>query len=569
MSFPFNHAVSSTALQKSVEPRSVITLVLIENSRALERLWPDLRGHSLRSVLSKLEARYPGAPHTTYVLESLVPGDQLTRPGVARHRNSLDNCLEDLQFNYSPLNVLSSSDIWRAIEFLCSASIQEPSTVRNILVIAASSPAEGTSAKQHTSTVPYYNSWFGLAQRLTETNIQWHMILNAQQDMSRLTTLFNETTMLQRNVEEPLWLPAESDRFLVRLSSKTPAITPSLFSQESFKNPASPVSYHTLESSLPEDRPDNCSLPHTLPEPPAEAPSLVAQLQQVHGLTKKKVYGTKPVRKPFFRDERVTETSRRSTLLARSVPIDMDMTRAPGGRAVSHSVIDRSARVRHTGSAGGRMHGYHQPAPHWSPMSMASPIPSNLPSAASSSAAPTNLDSYISSPFNATPPPNVSTTPWAAFSGTSPSSSHLPGSSPAFAPLPTLPFNHTPGSPDNSPPPYLRDRAVPEISPSGVLFDPPGFYDGLGTHTPSHECEVSGHEPGMLASAASPSQPNSDVHLASQSGHSSAESNCSFSTEQMPSYNTDRWSQTSYGPTDSAYGSPNSSGSSSLKGWAG
>ncbi|PBK63691.1 hypothetical protein ARMSODRAFT_1023882 [Armillaria solidipes] len=568
MSFPFNHAASSSALQKSVEPRSVITLVLIENSRALERLWPDLRGHYLRTALSKLEARYPRAPHTFYVLETLAPGDQFTGPGVARQRNSLDTCLEDLQFNYSPLNVLSSTDIWRAIEFLCSASIQEPSTVRNILVIAASSPVEGTSAKQHTSTAPFYNSWFGLAQRLTETNIQWHMILNAHQDMSRLTTLFNETTMLQRNVEEPLWLPAESDRFLVRLSSKPQAITPSLFTQESFKNPPSSASFHTIESSLPDDRPDDCSLPHTLPEPPAEAPSLVAQLQQVHGLTKKKVYGTKPVRKPFFRDERVTETSRRSTLLARSVPIDMDMTRAPGGRAVSRSVIDRGARVRHyTGSAGGRMHGYHQPAPHWSPMSMASPIPSNLPSVASSSAAPTNLDSYIASPFNATPPPNVSTTPWAPFPGTSPPSSHLPGSSPAFAPLPTLPFNHTPGSPDNSPPPYLRDRAVPEISPSGVLFDPPSFYDGLGTHTPN-ECEFPGHEPGILVSAVSPSQLDSDVHLASQSGHPSAEPVCSFSTEQMSSYNTDRWSQTSYGPTDSAYGSPNSSGSS-LKGWAG
>ncbi len=62
MSFPFNHAVPSSALQKSVEPRSVITLVLVENSRALERLLPDLRGHYLRSALSKLEARYPGTP---------------------------------------------------------------------------------------------------------------------------------------------------------------------------------------------------------------------------------------------------------------------------------------------------------------------------------------------------------------------------------------------------------------------------------------------------------------------------------------------------------------------------
>lgn len=562
MSPPFDHVGPTSVLQKSVEPRSVITLILVENSWALERLWPDLRDHYLRSVLCKLEARYPGTPHTTYVLETLLPGDQFTGPGVPRQCGSLDTCLEDLQFNHCSSNVLSSSDIWRAIEFLCSANIQGPSTVRNILVIAASSPVEGTDAKQHTSNVPFYNSWFGLAHKLAETNIQCHMILNAYQDMTGLTTLFNETTMLQRNVEETLCLPAESERFLVRFSGKPPTITPSLFAQESFKNPPSSASYHTLDSSFTEDHPDTSSPPHLLPEPTAEAPSLVAHLQQVHGLTKKKVYGTKPVRKPFFRDERVTETSRRSTLLARSVPIDMDMTRAPGGRVVSHSVIDRSARVRHTISAGSRMHGYHQPAPHWSPMSMASPIPSNLPVTASSSAAPPNLDSYISSPFNPSPP-NVSSTPtpWTPFSGTSPSSSHVPCSTPAFAPLPTLPLSHTPSSPDNSPPPYLRD---PEILHPGVLFDPPSFYGhGQGTHTPNRECVFPGHGSGILASVVSPSQLDSDAH---QSGYSSSES---LSTEQISSYDANNWSQTTYGPTEPVYGSPNSSCSSSLKGWAG
>lgn len=40
------------------------------------------------------------------------------------------------------------------------------------------------------------------------------------------------------------------------------------------------------------------------------APSLVTRLQQWHGLTKKKVYGTKPARQPFFRDERIREKYR-------------------------------------------------------------------------------------------------------------------------------------------------------------------------------------------------------------------------------------------------------------------
>lgn len=57
---------------------------------------------------------------------------------------------------------------------------------------------------------------------------------------------------------------------------------------------------------------------HAPPETPvAEAPSLVAQLQQVHGLTKKKVYGAKPIRQPFFRDEKVMEKPARKLVSPR------------------------------------------------------------------------------------------------------------------------------------------------------------------------------------------------------------------------------------------------------------
>jgi hypothetical protein len=41
-------------------------------------------------------------------------------------------------------------------------------------------------------------------------------------------------------------------------------------------------------------------------------PSLVARLQQAHGLTKKKIYGAKPTRQPFFREDRVREKYRRA-----------------------------------------------------------------------------------------------------------------------------------------------------------------------------------------------------------------------------------------------------------------
>jgi len=76
-------------------------------------------------------------------------------------------------------------------------------------------------------------------------------------------------------------------------------------------------------------------------------PSLVSQLQQVHGLTKKKVYGTKPARQPFFRDERVRDKYRKApTPLTMPLPLaDPNPSPTTGGRAISQSRVDRMSRV--------------------------------------------------------------------------------------------------------------------------------------------------------------------------------------------------------------------------------
>jgi len=74
--------------------------------------------------------------------------------------------------------------------------------------------------------------------------------------------------------------------------------------------------------------------------------SLVSQLQQVHGLTKKKVYGAKPIRQPFFRDERTRERYQQTPPLTMSMPI-MDPNPSPtgGGRTMSQSRADRIGRL--------------------------------------------------------------------------------------------------------------------------------------------------------------------------------------------------------------------------------
>ena len=83
------------------------------------------------------------------------------------------------------------------------------------------------------------------------------------------------------------------------------------------------------------------------PAAPSEtdpAPSLVSQLQQVHGLTKKKVYGTKPLRQPFFRDERVRDKYRKvPTPLA--MPSEEVHSPSAGGKVLSQSRADRMSRV--------------------------------------------------------------------------------------------------------------------------------------------------------------------------------------------------------------------------------
>ena len=75
-------------------------------------------------------------------------------------------------------------------------------------------------------------------------------------------------------------------------------------------------------------------------------PSLVTQLQQVHGLTKKKVYGVKQVRTPFFREERVRDRYRKGTALLSTSPTATQLSSVPNGgsRGTTRSRAERSVR---------------------------------------------------------------------------------------------------------------------------------------------------------------------------------------------------------------------------------
>lgn len=84
---------------------------------------------------------------------------------------------------------------------------------------------------------------------------------------------------------------------------------------------------------------------HPKPTDTENSPRLVYNIQQVHGLTKKKVYGAKPARMPFFREERVRRES--------TGTIEPSSLVTPRERALSRTRAERAMRVAQSGSPTG------------------------------------------------------------------------------------------------------------------------------------------------------------------------------------------------------------------------
>ncbi|KIK64138.1 hypothetical protein GYMLUDRAFT_433584 [Collybiopsis luxurians FD-317 M1] len=102
-----------------------------------------------------------------------------------------------------------------------------------------------------------------------------------------------------------------------------------------------------IERDLPPVSNQSMHANTSAPPPDDEFPNLVTQLQQMHGLTKKKVYGTKPKRRPFVSAEVFREHPRKSSSLSPVSPSDTNH----GGRVTSPSVLDRAGRVYHQGGS--------------------------------------------------------------------------------------------------------------------------------------------------------------------------------------------------------------------------
>ncbi|KAF8063316.1 hypothetical protein FPV67DRAFT_236967 [Lyophyllum atratum] len=334
---------SSSPFKPLMQYQAVATLFLIENSRTMSTMWPDLQDRYLQNIMTGFENANPMAPVTTLILESL-PVHDTGFPAIPRQYNALRSGLQDVGFNWDVQNRLSADKILSGIEFLASAEFLGQPTMRHLIIVAASTPFDDTFG-MNTTAYSGNSPWHQLARKLTQADIQCHMVLSPTEDMSPLMALFDETLRLQSLVEEPPSFPIDNRRYLFRLSVRSSiysATVPHTNPPPSQRVP--PRRNHSLPNPMRTNDDDDMLMlaPTQEPENP---PSLVSQLQQVHGLTKKKVYGAKPVRKPFFREERARqEPAGAPTPLI--LPILKSSPRRNGsGRALSTSKAARINRM--------------------------------------------------------------------------------------------------------------------------------------------------------------------------------------------------------------------------------
>lgn len=390
---PIN-ATSSLPFSPIMQHQTIATLLLIENSQAMSFIWADLRDRYLPSLVTKLGSVDPAFSNKTIVLESLPLQNTEFSPVPLSH-DALQNSLCDVRFNYDPCNRLSAGKIWSVVDFLASAKFQGQPAVRHLIVVAASTPQDdGIRVNVHSKDE--LSPWQSLAHTLAQADIQCHVALGINEDMGPLMTLFEETLRLQNFVEELPSFPVDRSKILFRLSGRPHNLysVPGPYPVKSAEH-IIPHRHHTfptdpyIPTSCTKDEEIFASSASSTENPP----SLVTQLQQVHGLTKKKVYGTKAVRQPFFREERVRDRYRKG-----ATPVSVSATATHlssatngGGRAITRSRAERLARGSPTESHS-RHPGLNRKMSAPDAESLASPTSFSRPSSMSSPILPTPVD---------------------------------------------------------------------------------------------------------------------------------------------------------------------------------
>ncbi|KAJ7828003.1 hypothetical protein B0H13DRAFT_2438561 [Mycena leptocephala] len=311
-------------------------LLMIENSSALAAFWPDLRDCYLPRLVEQLSGSHPAHLTNIFISESR-PAPHDFHSSVTKQCSNLEAGLAELQFNYDLDNSLSVAQIQGGIKFLSSTPVTQ---VRHLIIVAATTPVDFEIVH------PSYDSWNELARMLTKEEIYLHLALTSSLRSGRLPSLFEQTLKWQQHTEEPLWLPKYSTALIFRVSA--PQTYPdsiqgiSEMKAEQSTCPAPRAPRDPISSDIYTTK--------ALDDVSSESPSLVSQLQQVHGLTKKKVYGNKPARVPFIMDERVRDRYRKTPSQSPGILVAPDTGVPPlltrGGRSRSNLRADRALSSR-------------------------------------------------------------------------------------------------------------------------------------------------------------------------------------------------------------------------------
>lgn len=344
----------------SPPPNAVDLLLLIENSQEMARVWNDLKDRYLGALVQRIQLAHQHLPAnpTVWVLESQPLRTDAT-PDIRQYYDH-HSALLDVQLNTVPENRLSYAKVDEAANFL--ASLRSPNEERalHLVVIAASSPRD---SPLESNSSGYHSPWYNLAHKLGQANIHCHLLMRSIEDMSALTTLFEETLRTQSNLEDPFPIPVDVN-IIIRLSMSPnqaqfnpppqshpqripmpprrntfPQLEPGHYDDQFLQQPPQIQQYQPQQLQQLQQQPQDSS------------PSLVTHLQQVHGLTKKKVYGAKPTRPPFFKDaDGEYPPQNHAPLPGPPHSYSNDGSLPPlSGRAMSQSQVDRLTRMAQMG----------------------------------------------------------------------------------------------------------------------------------------------------------------------------------------------------------------------------
>ncbi|KAF9244475.1 hypothetical protein BU15DRAFT_71459 [Melanogaster broomeanus] len=327
--------------------KAVITLILIENSQEMVSAWDDLQGH-LHTLLGTMRLANPIVPIRVLWLTTTPAGDDSTSLLSAPPRQY--NQLPELRFSFNPDNRITSRIVNRAIELMLEAAVPSygEAVSLHLIVVAASTPIEGTWGVPKMMPAQIGESeWQLLGQKMAQYGIHCHMVLRSSQNMRSMNELFLANLELQGHEQVLPWFLTGPDyTFHLSASRSEPSTMPMMGKETSSTTIRPSVQRH---QTFPQD-PQRTTPGNPAPLQVGSTPSLVTSLQKVHGLSRKKLYGTQPPRQPFVREEPV-RTKYRHAPTPLSIPAGGQTPE--DGHAVGKNKVERTRRADRSSYIGG------------------------------------------------------------------------------------------------------------------------------------------------------------------------------------------------------------------------